>query len=139
MGSSARVDPTFASWAAQVRQYPPIGRPGISYLEGRPVSFPEYRVDCLRFRNQKGGLIGILNHYPIELLSHDRAHNINIWVRPDRQRRGVGTRLVTAALRRWPEIELDMQEYTPAGLALAQSLVGLTPLAADRSDGLEPG
>lgn len=45
---------------------------------------------------------------------------MNIWVRPDRQRRGIGTALVDACERRFGPINLDQQRYTAAGADFAR-------------------
>lgn len=132
------VIPTSAfDWTSQANQYREQGEPGI-HLERRCVDIdsgaevcdvdpalagPRITVtDCLLYRDGDGTLIGILNHYdgrsPLE-----RKGGINIWVRPDRQRQGVGTALVLEALRRWDDILPESQRYTEAGLAFLKSLI----------------
>lgn len=124
-------------WTSQAKQYREKGEPGIR-LERRCVDIdsgeevfdvdpalagPRITVtDCLLFRDAEGTLIGILNHYdgrsPLE-----KKGGINIWVRPDRQRQGVGTSLVIEALRRWDDMLPESQRYTEAGLAFLKSLI----------------
>lgn len=124
-------------WTSQANQYPEKGEPGIR-LERRCVDVdtgaevvvvdpalagPRITVtDCLLYRDEDGTLVGILNHYdgrgPLE-----RKGGINIWVRPDRQRRGIGTALVLEALRRWDDMLPENQRYTEAGVAFLKSLI----------------
>lgn len=129
------------TWASQVRQYPKLGTPGLTFEEhevavaqvtykptGMVVAEVLTVVDCVLYRNRKGHLIGILNHYRDDCYEFDgslleKAGNVNVWVRPDRRRRGVGTKLVAAALRRWPEIDFTQQHYTEAGRALATNIL----------------
>ncbi len=110
------------SWPAQAAQYPPVGPPGISYFRGDVSTAARAAyVDCLLMRDVNGVLTGILNHYPQDLPPYEQAGAVNIWVRPDRQRRGIGTRLAREALTRWP-IEIRQQHLTPAGAAFAEAL-----------------
>lgn len=129
------------AWKSQAKQYPRTGRPGLSHEEHRTVAgtgpviamvdgVPRVGrgtystvVDCLLMRNSKGELVGILNHYRDdcyelngELL--EQAGNVNLWVRPNRQHRGIGLRLLAEADRRWG-IDWAQQRYTEAGRRLA--------------------
>lgn len=122
------------TWESQVRQYPKKDKPGISYFRGEvDVAASDEltpdglraifstTVDCLLYRNNKGHVIGILNHYPTAT-EFEQTHNVNIWIRPDRKRRGIGRKLIEEALRRWPDINLEQQRYTSEGLAFARKL-----------------
>jgi GNAT superfamily N-acetyltransferase len=120
--SATVAEGAMQGWVSQVGQYPKKGEPGIGYRREFAHGDAAMPVDCLLFRNRKGALVGILNHYPLGC-GPERPHNVNVWVRPDRQRRGIGSRLVAEALRRWPEIADGRQDYTPAGLALANAIV----------------
>jgi GNAT superfamily N-acetyltransferase len=113
------LDEGLLSWESQASQYPALGSPGPGYL-GR-VATEFYTVDCLLWRDNKGIVVGILNHYPADFAPWERAHNVNIWVRPDHQRQGIGHALVTEALRRWPQIDLTKQRFTRSGKALADT------------------
>lgn len=108
------------TWESQVMQYPVTGQDGIGYFEG--VVDANYCVDCLLWRGGLGEVLGILNHYPADFPPWERAHNVNLWVRTDAQRNGIGTALVLEALRRWPDIHLTAQRFTRAGKALADSI-----------------
>lgn len=110
--------PNVYPWESQAQQYPRRGPEGISYFAGE---IPEinYTVDCLLYR-ERGILVGILNHYPADQLPWEKAGNVNVWVHPDYQRRGIGTALVAEAVTRWG-INFDQQRYTEQGAALANS------------------
>ena len=99
-------------WSTQQWQYPPIGRPGLSYFPGVT---PLGTIDCLLWRNEAGELIGILNHYPFRTAEGQEPGSINIWVHPEWQRRGVATRLIEEADRRW-QLDFNAQSLTPAGV-----------------------
>lgn len=105
------------SWESQVCQYPTKGRPGISYFPGQT---PLGIVDCLLMRDLAGDVVGILNHYGFDSV-WERTGNVNVWVRPDRQRKGIGRLLVAEANQRWP-INLDQQRFTPDGVKFAETL-----------------
>jgi ribosomal protein S18 acetylase RimI-like enzyme len=110
------------SWQSQVCQYPYTGEPGISYMEG-PTE--EGIVDCLLYRNDKGHIIGILNHYSFDAVTSDGAWekkgNVNIWIHRSYQRQGIGRALWEEAVRRWG-VRLQGQRMTPAGAAFAEAL-----------------
>ena len=82
-------------------------------------------MDCLLYRDQHGRLTGILNHYPFRMGPADHpleeVGNVNIWVHPDFQRRGIATALWREAVRRW-DVSLDQQRFTIAGAAFARYL-----------------
>lgn len=130
-------------WASQARQYPKVGPPGLTEQtvivaagvgttmaldpsDGRlkPARVRvKVEVDCLLYRNRKGALVGILNHYPEACYDMDgnlleRPGNVNVWVRPNRRGRGVGSLLLHAALDRWDDIDPAAQDYTAGGRAL---------------------
>lgn len=108
-------------WESQVCQYPKVGEPGVSYFRGDlPAAGEGVYVDCLLYRNSKGHVVGILNHYPIAT-AWEAVNNVNIWVHPRRQRRGIGTILVTEAIRRWGT-NLTSRGYTAGGQALGRKL-----------------
>lgn len=118
MTFQASLDPEFLySWESQVSQYPLNGVPGIEYFPG-PT--PYGTVDCLLFRDVHGKVVGILNHYGFDS-PYESTGNVNIWVHPHRQRRGIGTALIKAATGLWP-INLDQQRFTPSGMAFAEKL-----------------
>jgi ribosomal protein S18 acetylase RimI-like enzyme len=129
------IPPAF-SWESQARQYAENGAPGLTLeqhmvevdtgievfdvpaeLAGPGVSV----VDCLLFRGEDGSLVAILNHYdgknPLEA-----ADAVNLWVRPDRQREGIGKMMTREAMQRWPGVRLENQRYTATGVYLLRSL-----------------
>lgn len=128
------------SWESQCRQYDKVGTPGFAWEShavtglfdehGTPVDGP---VDCLLYRNSKGHLIGILNYYPMTtyespLMAHlgmpvESAGNINLWVRPDRQGRHIGTRLILRAQKKHGQINIPQQRLTASGRAFAEKLI----------------
>lgn len=123
-------DELFMTWESQVRQHPKVGRPGITYStpeidiaygselpDGRRAIFSTH-VDVLLFRNGKGHVVGILYHYPFDC-DLEAKGNVNIFVRPDRRRRGIGSRLLREADARF-DLNLDQQKYTTGGLALVK-------------------
>jgi len=129
------IGPMF-SWESQAAQYAEKGEPGVALethyvdlLTGDEVFPPQPRglwaesddsitkVHCLLHRDANGRLLGILNHYDGKHYL-EGADAINVWVRPDVQRLGIGSQLVKEAVRRWPEITPEKQRYTEAGLAL---------------------
>jgi GNAT superfamily N-acetyltransferase len=108
------------SWESQATQYPRDGEPGIGYFAGET----DYGiVHCLLYRNKRGALVGILNYYDGYLKPNvwETAGNVNVWVRLDYQRRGIGTALVAEAKQRW-DINLDQQRFTASGAAFAEKL-----------------
>lgn len=108
------------SFAEQVRQYPLVGMPGISYFRGT-INEHIY-VNCLLWRDEYGIIQGILNHYPMGN-SWERAGNVNVFIDPDHKRQGIGTALVAECVARWGEINADQQRYTPEGAAFAARLM----------------
>lgn len=124
------IGPAF-TWASQESQYARSGPPGLSHEQhaidalGKEVPLGDpsavILVDCLLMRDYQGKLIGILNHYtgdhPLE-----KTGNVNIWVRPRCQRRGIGTKLLREAQQRWG-IDWRQQRYTVTGLKLLKGLL----------------
>lgn len=124
------------AWESQVPQYPSSGPPGISYYlgvvnigditgsGGTTVGRVKYEVDNLLYRSRKGTLIGILQYFPEDApMDLEKAGNLNVWVHPRRQRRGIGTALLREAERRWGPLNLGQQNYTPEGRALASAFL----------------
>lgn len=109
------------AFASQRVQYATLGPAGFSHerhtLTGRG---PHAIVDCLLWRDADGALGGILNHYPNDIPPLQQAGSFLVLVDPTRLRQGIGTRLLAEADRRW-HLDLDAQEYTQAGLALADA------------------
>lgn len=131
-----RMIPPAYSWASQAKQYAETGTPGLTLeqhmvdlktgdevfgvsaeLAGPGISV----VDCLLLRDRGGSLVAILNHYdgknPLEA-----ADAVNLWVRPDRQREGIGKMMVREAMKMWPGVKLEDQRYTHLGLYLLRSI-----------------
>ena len=127
------IPPAF-SWESQACQYAKYGSPGLT-LEQHAVNAKaeevavgdpdtEMLIDCLLMRDVDGFLIGILNHYTGEN-EYEKTGNVNVWVRPDRQRRGVATRLLREAFDRW-QVDWRTQRYTEDGLAMLKKLLPVT-------------
>ena len=129
------IPPAF-SWASQAQQYAESGTPGLTLEQhmvdkagnevfGIPAELagPDISViDCLLLRDRAGSLVAILNHYdgknPLEA-----ADAVNLWVRPDRQREGIGKMMTREAMKMWPGVKLENQRYTPTGMCLLRSLM----------------
>jgi GNAT superfamily N-acetyltransferase len=130
------IPPAF-SWASQAKQYAERGAPGLTLeqhmvevdtgvevfdvpadLAGPGISV----VDCLLLRDELGGLVAILNHYDGKI-ALETADSVNLWVRPDRQREGIGKMMTREAMKRWPGVRLENQRYTRIGVHLLQSLI----------------
>jgi ribosomal protein S18 acetylase RimI-like enzyme len=79
-------------------------------------------VDCLLLRDDLGSLVAILNHYDGKI-ALEAADSVNLWVRPDRQREGIGKMMTREAMKRWPGVKLENQRYTRIGVRLLQSLI----------------
>ena len=98
-------------WHSQKKQYPVSGEPGISYFGGDT----EWgTVDCLLWRDSLGNLRGILNHYPFSN-KWERSGNVNIFVDPTYQRKGVATDLLNESRKRWP-FDIERQTFTLEGV-----------------------
>lgn len=108
-------------WASQACQYPEVGDPGLHYFAGE-VGGGKPPVDCLLWYDDDERLAGILNHYGVDYPPHERAGNVNIFIRPDAKRQGLGTTLFTAALERW-EIDLSAQRFTLEGAYFANAWI----------------
>jgi ribosomal protein S18 acetylase RimI-like enzyme len=118
------VIPMAYTWESQAVQYAPTGQPGLGYerhyADGTDTG-PEAPVDCLLVRDANGMLVGILNHYPEDDPGgREKAGNVNLWVHPDRRRRGIATLLLTEADARW-SVDWRQQRYTEDGLRLLKS------------------
>lgn len=123
--------PEALSWSSQVVQYqdapPPEQVPAITYYPGETHLGT---VDCLLYWVEIGGkprIVGILNHYPIDMPPWERAGNVNIFVRKSHQRQGIGTALWTEASGRWP-VRLENQKFTAEGAAWANHIADLPPI-----------
>jgi GNAT superfamily N-acetyltransferase len=115
------ADERMFSWQSQAAQYPPTGPPGFSYVRGQVTD--ELFVDCLLYRDETGGLVGILNRYPTDFPPLEREGDQNIWVHPDRRRQGIGSALITEAFFRWgPSPNADDLKLTESGVQLLQGM-----------------
>jgi GNAT superfamily N-acetyltransferase len=100
-------------WESQARQYPKVGPPGISYFRGVFSNETGHYADCLLYRDKHGKLRGILNHYP-HTVPFEQQGNVNIWVEPRFQGKGIATKLLAEAEKRW-QVNFDQQKYTSSG------------------------
>ena len=117
------------TWDSQVCQYPLFGRPGFCYFAGdvSAVHPGKPPIDCLLWRDRDRRVQGILNSYPVDYPPLEAAGNVNLWVNPQHQREGIGTRLWVEAQDRWG-VRLQQHRFTADGAALARWL--LTPFNA---------
>lgn len=120
LGNLKRLPGVAFSWESQYEQYPKRSSPGIKYFAGH---MEQGTVDCLLYYDDNGRLRGILNHYPFTYLPYEVEGNVNIWVDPKYQRRGVATALLTEAMKRW-EFRPQQQSYTEAGEAFIRAFWG---------------
>ena len=94
------------SWENQSSQYPIKGE-GIQYFR------PNDWVECLLYYDDNKELSGILNYYPSDI-PHQRGGSVNIQIRPDKRRKGIATKLLDTAMKRF-SINLYDQDYTALG------------------------
>lgn len=113
------------SWASQVRQYPQRGKFGDHIVQWTFMVNGRHPVECLLYYDNARRLRGILNFYPQDVPPWEKKDNVNVFVDPETRRQGIATRLIRAALERWPHLNADQQRYTPEGLALVEHLESL--------------
>lgn len=119
------------TWESQAAQQPLTGTPReVVYRrcedDGTTIPVGQW-IDALLHYDDVGALDAILYHYPFEFYEYTSAYlgsprgsvlekrgNVNLWVRPDRRRKGIGTQLIKEAVRRW-KIVLRNQRYTADG------------------------
>lgn len=109
-------------WNNQFEQYPKTGPKGISYFKGEIDD--KTWVDCLLYRNSKGKLIGVLNHYPFNFHPYEKKGNINVMVDPNHQREGIGQELLKSAMKKW-KIDFIQQKFTPQGYNMLMKMKDL--------------
>ncbi len=108
------------SWRSQAKQHPAKGAPGIRHHRH---TMPDGQIiDCLFHRSLGGELVGILYRYPDGSRFGEKPGAVNLLVRPNRQRRGIGRALLHAAMDRWP-VDPEAQDYTPGGAALMAAVL----------------
>lgn len=115
-------DAMMLSWVSQAIQYPAYSaNPGISH-ERLPLreGVDERMIDCVLFYDTSGHLVGILNHYPADVDPWEKKGNVNLWVHPQFTHRGIGTRLVEFADKKWG-INWQQQRFSPSGAGLARN------------------
>ena len=109
----------------QKKQYPKTGEPGLSYFRGEFPNEPNIWVDCLLWRDEKGELVGILNHYPVDM-PLEKKGNFNIFIDPKAKRQGIATALVSEAIKRY-NVDLRQQRYSREGAAFINEFVRRLP------------
>ena len=95
---SLRPD-SIISWATQYRDSAPLAEPGVGLQVG---------TRWLLWRARTGRVVGCL--------TLDAVRGFTVMVDPRHRRRGIASRLLVAALERWP-LDIDHERYTPAGAA----------------------
>ena len=93
---------------------------GIDYFKG--AIGKDKWVDALLYKNKYGEIIGILNHYPFNFEPYEKKGNINVMVAPQEQGKGIGLKLIKEALKRYPDIDLYQQQWTPQGQSLLKQI-----------------
>lgn len=98
------------SWQGQAPQYDQLGPPNeIVYR-----IFEKGYVNALLSYDENGQLVGILNHYPHDVVSGgtvlEKAGNVNTFVRPDATP-AVHQRLLRECMRRWHVTEDTEVEF----------------------------
>lgn len=111
------------SFESQKKQYPPTGEPGLSYFRG-DVERGKW-VDCLLWRDENGELLGILNHYPMDM-TLEKKGNFNLFVDPKAKRQGIATALVNEAIKRY-KVNLRQQRYSEEGAQFINAFVRSLP------------
>lgn len=109
----------------QKRQYPAKGEPGLSYFRGEFPNEPGRWVDCLLWRDNKGNLVGILNHYPMDM-PLEKKGNFNIFIDPKAKRQGIASALVAEAIKRY-NVDLRQQRYSKEGAEFINEFVRRLP------------
>ena len=126
-------DDRVLSWETQARQYPDVGEPGISATTVELSGGAQ--VNCVLRRHLDGSLIGILNHYPVDIPPHQAANTINVWVHPGHRRRGVASEMVLAALQEGWAVDLERLSLSSGGEALLHSVVRRVDRGGPGEDG----
>lgn len=119
--------PVELDWEASVVDYPAVGQPGITYRKDTAgESGSEAVSEALLFYGPDGSLAGVVNYFPNDIwtdgpsrLLIERAGHFSVVVAPKCQRRGIGTRLLREATKRWP-IDFEHQYYSLSGAMLVQ-------------------
>lgn len=108
----------------QTSGYPPRGEPGAirEFLPHVERGF-FVRIYAYLDYDERGFLRGALMFFP-DGSPIDPVGTVSVIVRPNARRGGVATRLMAVALERHPEIDPEVQEYTPDGRAFRASLPG---------------
>lgn len=117
----SQYDEATPPWDQGPENFPPFAPAAITYYGGETELGV---VDCLLAWTWSAGgvqIVGILNHYGHDMPPWERAGNVNIWIRPDHQRQGIGTALWVEAVSRW-NVFLTGQRFTTAGAAFATAL-----------------
>ena len=103
------------SWESQAAQFDRLGEPGLEWRVEHSMSRP---INCYLVRGEDGRLEGIGYHYPVDMGVLEKAGNVNIWVRPDRQRQGIATNLLHFIETHLGSVNFSQQRYSVAGARL---------------------
>lgn len=126
------------TWEEQASQFPLHGEPGITYQQ-LTIGPPDNNtiVDVLLYRDDDGVLVGILAKYN-ENNPLQEPDSVNLLVKPDQQRRGIGKSLAREACTRWPHIlqvkGTKIQHWTAESLGWADALVAKGEMNETRTE-----
>lgn len=112
-------------WESKSNQYPEIGVSGIQYFKGYIKGTITKYVDCLLYKDDKGLLAWILNHYPFDF-ELEKKGNFNVVVKPENTGKGIGMALLTEGIKMF-NINLQNQKYTTSGLRLVNTYLKRKP------------
>lgn len=124
-------DDDVRSWEGVAGFHDPVGPPGITHTTVHVYhDATRIPIHTIEHRDDDGTLSGVLFFYEVGYGDrshpwHQRPMTVNVWVRPDRQRCGIGTKMGLAADERWPHVPLSAFDYTAGGLALARVIAGV--------------
>lgn len=112
--------PSYNDWWIKVlRRFSEHGQPGITYSTTNRLFIVV--SETLIYRNDVGELVGLLEHFLIDLADETKG-NINIMVSPQDMGKGIGLCLLNEAYTRM-NLNLEQQKYTPLGYKLLRSFL----------------
>ena len=95
----------------------PAGKPIL-----RDVATPEGTLHMMFWYDNSGQLRGVLAYAPNGVSGILEAGHFSFCVDPERRSQGIGSSMLRKAKRLWPNLNFEIQTYTPAGLACLQKM-----------------